>query len=268
MRDLSLVVFTVLSQLAIGSFITLWIYDRRSKQKISTGTGFFLSVSIFLMTIASLVASLFHLGHPLHAYKAILNVGESWLSREIVFFGLFIGLIAIYSLLWKNNDVAKRNMIGWLSAIVGILAIFSSGMIYVVPAVPAWNNIFTLVFFFITAALLGPLYVGVVLVLRKEVAFNFSMVALGAIIVSIVTLAVYVSTLLSGLDQAVMTANDLIANSLFWVRVAVLLVSFILVGIGIRRKQTNFSYYGAVFTLLIIGEFIGRTLFYTTAIHL
>ncbi len=50
--------------------------------------------------LLALVASVFHLGRPLYAFRAVLGLRHSWLSREIVAFGLFAGLATAYSMRW------------------------------------------------------------------------------------------------------------------------------------------------------------------------
>src|SRR5512142_1103464 len=48
--------------------------------------------------VLGMLASLLHLGNPLNAYKAVTNVGSSWLSREIlcgVLFAVTGGAFAI-----------------------------------------------------------------------------------------------------------------------------------------------------------------------------
>lgn len=266
--SLSLIIFTVLSQLAFGAFVMLWVYDKWGKQTISKGTGFTVALSIVLVMAVALLASLFHLGHPIHAYKALLNVGESWLSREIVFFGLFFGVTAIYALLWRTEDTKKRDLIGWVAAISGLLGVFASAMIYMIPSMPAWDSIFTLLFFMLTPAVVGPLFVAMFLTMKKEVTFNFSKIAVVAILVSLATLVIYLFTLSSGLAEAAATGEVLMASMLFWVRIATLVIGLGIVGFGLTKKDLNYSYYGALFALLIIGEFIGRALFYTTAVPL
>lgn len=268
MRDTALIIFTILTQLAVGSFITLWLYDRRRKNEVSQNTGFLVTMLILIITGASLVVSLFHLGQPLHAYKAILNVGESWLSREIILFALFFGAVVISTFAWKDDNPKSRNTIGLIGSIIGLAGIFSQGMIYIVPAVPAWNSIFTLVFFYITAALLGPLFVGTILVSKKELNVDFSKISLATIVIAIVALGVYLSTLFAGLEQAVFTANLIFFSSLFWIRVALLIVPLVLLGFAIRRQSVNMTTYSLLFVLLITSEVIGRTLYYTTAIQL
>ena len=44
-------------------------------------------------------ASVLHLGRPLFAYRAVLNLRTSWLSREALVFGLFVQLAIVYGAL-------------------------------------------------------------------------------------------------------------------------------------------------------------------------
>ena len=47
--------------------------------------------------LLALAASIFHLGRPLFAFRAVLGLRTSWLSREIVAFGVFAGLAWPYA---------------------------------------------------------------------------------------------------------------------------------------------------------------------------
>ena len=63
MHDLPLVIFTVLSQLAIGGFVTLWWFDRKNKT-ITRSTGLIISCSLVVLGGIAVLVSLFHLGQP------------------------------------------------------------------------------------------------------------------------------------------------------------------------------------------------------------
>ncbi|MGM0904762.1 MAG: DmsC/YnfH family molybdoenzyme membrane anchor subunit [Bacillota bacterium] len=69
---------------------------------------------------------------------------------------------------WYKDDSKKRAVIGGASAVMGVLAIFSSAMIYVLPAIPAWNGMTTIISFLLTSLLLGPLFVVEILAIRGE----------------------------------------------------------------------------------------------------
>ena len=104
-RDWSLVIFTVLTQAAVGAFLTLQVLGR-----LATRRGHFpahaggplpapLLVVLAVLSVG-LFAALFHLSTPLQAVRAVVNFSSSWLSREIVFGSLFAALLG--ALLWQE----------------------------------------------------------------------------------------------------------------------------------------------------------------------
>lgn len=268
MHDMPLVIFTILSQLIIGGFAALWWIDRKTNS-VSDKTGFIISVVLILLTGASLLVSMLHLGQPFHAYRAIFNLDESWLSREIGFYGLFFFLSLIYTWFWYKKQKGMRDKFGWAVVASGILAIFSSAMIYFIPAYPAWNSLTTILMFFLTAFILGPLFVGTILQIRGELKIDFIFLSFASVFFGIVFLAVYLFSLLGGLPEAVATAKLMTRQFIFWIRIGAFLGAFILLGMVYKNKRTgSAAIYSIAFILLAISEFIGRYQFYDTAVHL
>jgi hypothetical protein len=81
-----LVWMLVLTQLGAGGFALLPLSSARVRPVIA-------SVAL-AATIAGIAASFFHLGRPLKAWRVFLGLRRSWMSREIVAFGLFVLLAA------------------------------------------------------------------------------------------------------------------------------------------------------------------------------
>jgi DMSO reductase anchor subunit len=52
----------------------------------------------FLLLVAGLVASFFHLGHPERAWRAATRWRTSWLSREVIVLPAFMAMVALYAL--------------------------------------------------------------------------------------------------------------------------------------------------------------------------
>ena len=73
MHDMPLVIFTVLSQLVIGGFVTLWWLDRKNKSDY-TKNRFAHFYFIRCVGGISFLVSILHLGQPFAAYRAILNI--------------------------------------------------------------------------------------------------------------------------------------------------------------------------------------------------
>jgi len=170
----SLIFLTILTQMSVGGFVTFWVADVFSRVGTfpaalhrAVGLGAVFSVLVGLVAIG---ASVFHLGRPLYAFRALKMWRRSWLSREILLFALFAGAATTNSLLWGLEvfpglaawsgfaGEEYRTGLGALAAGIGIAGLVVSALIYMVPARPAWNTVRTPVTFLTTAMLLGPLF--------------------------------------------------------------------------------------------------------------
>jgi len=152
-----LVIMTVLTQLSVGAFATIWLLQL-------LGAGAHLgaaAIGSLLLGGLALAASTMHLGRPIHAYRAIRMWKRSWLSREVLMFGAFSNVAALYAgALWFGLPGSVG--LGGLTVLFGIAGVTASAYIYRVPARPAWNTSYTLLQFLFTAALLGPLFAAVI----------------------------------------------------------------------------------------------------------
>ncbi|MGI8604924.1 MAG: DmsC/YnfH family molybdoenzyme membrane anchor subunit [Verrucomicrobiales bacterium] len=100
----------------------------------------------FGLLMAGLAASVLHLGQPLKAWRSFLGWRRSWLSREIIAFGV-----------WAPAGFAAA--MGWIpslvAAVVGLTAVFCSVMVYVDTRRPFWAWPSTATKFFGTVLVLG-----------------------------------------------------------------------------------------------------------------
>jgi len=152
-----LVIMTVLTQLSVGAFATIWLLQLLGKGA-HLGTA---AIGSLLVGGLALAASTMHLGRPIHAYRAIRMWKRSWLSREVLMFGAFSNVAAMYAgALWFG--LPGSVLLGALTVLLGIGGVTASAYIYRVPARPAWNTPYTLLQFNFTAALLGPLFAAVI----------------------------------------------------------------------------------------------------------
>jgi formate dehydrogenase iron-sulfur subunit len=134
-----LVWVTLLTQLATG--VMLAAVAERSRSG---------SIAAFVAAAIALPASLFHLGRPLHAWKALRGLRRSWLSREVLAFGLFAATAGAAALT-SSTPVAA------LALATGVAGVYASGRLYVVPGRPSWDSWLTVAQFLATAVALGPL---------------------------------------------------------------------------------------------------------------
>ena len=101
------------------------------------------SVAAMLTGLAGIAASILHLGHPLKAWRVFLGLRRSWLSREVVGFGLYaplVGLLALCDMLpavpWLS---AVRPVTAACAALTGVLCVVCSIMVYVDTRRPFWR---------------------------------------------------------------------------------------------------------------------------------
>jgi DMSO reductase anchor subunit len=103
-------------------------------------------------------ASMLHLGRPLYAFRAVIGWRRSWLSREIIAFGLYAALAAAYTLAsWASNvgSATAIHALGVIAAGVGVFGVICSSMIYAATQRPFWSFPRTAAKFLLSAAVLG-----------------------------------------------------------------------------------------------------------------
>jgi len=132
-----LVWLTLISQAAVGVTITA-----------ADLGGRFLGA---VLASAALVGALFHLGRPVMAWKAFRNLRRSWLSREVA-------ALSAYAIAAAIAVVVEGGR--WPAAALGVLGVYASARLYIVPGRPAWNTRLTIVRFMATGLAIGPLCTG------------------------------------------------------------------------------------------------------------
>ncbi len=138
-----LVVMLVLTQFAVGTFAMVGALtagradlDDRTRQWC---------ITVALLTgLVALGASVGHLGRPLQAWRAVIGIGHSWLSREIVAFGAFAALATLAAgLAWVDapGGVVEPGaaVAGALATAVGLAAVWCSVMVYAVTGRRWWR---------------------------------------------------------------------------------------------------------------------------------
>ncbi|MEL7336858.1 MAG: DmsC/YnfH family molybdoenzyme membrane anchor subunit, partial [Planctomycetota bacterium] len=111
----------------------------------------------FLIAVAGLNLAPLHLGQPLRMWRVFLGLRTSWLSREAVILGKYVGAIAaaigilVIPMLrewlpqmvtdtfddWVPGWAAMALLLG--SIPLGLAGLYSSAMIYIATHRPAWN---------------------------------------------------------------------------------------------------------------------------------
>lgn len=147
-----LVIMLVLTQASVGLLLAERCLSLLPGPDAATRLG--LLIASALTGVVGGQTAVMHLGRPLGAWRAWIGWRTSWLSREIVAFGLYGGLILLAALsAWSGP--AWRQAISWLALAVGLFAVYSSAMIYAATKRPYWEARRTIARFGATLAALG-----------------------------------------------------------------------------------------------------------------
>lgn len=172
-----LVWMLVLTQMSAGAFVVeQWLYqfgfgsDQVSlaigESSPSTGRLIHLVAALICGGLGLAVGTM-HLGRPVFAFRAILGLRTSWLSREMLGFGVFATVAAAYVAVATTQsfqldrrlgiDLSEKlaATLGLVASISGLAAVMTSVMIYVATRRPMWTLGATTARFMLTTVLLG-----------------------------------------------------------------------------------------------------------------
>lgn len=154
-----LILMLPLTQLAVGALCLGVAIDTFFASSFTPAGRLALAAGAAAAGLIGLISSTLHLGRPLYAFRAVLGLRTSWLSREIVGFGGWFNTVLMYlTLLALAPDLLN----GWARLAVGsgvvasgLAAVFCSAMIYVDTPRALWARWHTLADFLLTTAALG-----------------------------------------------------------------------------------------------------------------
>lgn len=286
LHELPLVFFTVLAQTVVGAFIALSLLLATAQGKTEANKIHYIMTTLWVLMAIGFIASTTHLGSPERAFNALNRVGASDLSNEIATGSLFFALggaywaLAVSRYLQKDrpnlplvslvSSIENKLPTAWqplgrvVVAISGLIFIGAMAKLYLIPTVPTWNSVYTPVSFFLTAVLAGSaLTVGLLQAVRcgEHLQKAFVGIAIvGAIATAISTYLNY--QYLTGVKTAILTALDLVPDylTITFIRFGLIVVGIVLLLVALKKRTTLISFSG--FALILIGELLGRTLFY------
>ena len=303
LREWALPVYTTMMQLASGALFALWIlrtfaakkYDHDHVDRVMDNP----ILIIFMTVLVAMFGSHFHLSKPYQSFLAVLNFRNSWLSREVVFTLIAFGLLffLLFLQLTTSGKWRLKTVIGWLTIVTMAANIFAMSQIYLLPTQVAWDTPMTLVSFYATALLLGGLALASLLIMDLKYSelralYKVELQArliqnalpwLGFYAVASAVLAmsgnlIQLQTLASNQIQTAQVSVELLLKlypALFGMRlIAMLLGVVLMIGaiIWARRTQKSVSeLFAATYLsclLVMVGELLGRFLFYATHIRL
>jgi len=148
----SLIVMTTAMQAVFGTLAVLWLSDALDTISLTL---------LFALTAVALNISVFHLGRPAYAWRALKMWRRSWLSREVLCFGLLFGATAMcVAASWAASlgihpAAAFVGPLATAAVLFGLCGTVASACIYFVRARPAWNTVHTPIDFLLSAGLIG-----------------------------------------------------------------------------------------------------------------
>lgn len=165
-----LVAMLVLTQVSVGLYLVDFLLRMTHGDQVSP----LLSLIAFLVGQGGMAGATLHLGRPLYAFRGILGITHSWLSREIAVFGAFAALTGAYSgacfvSVWFPQILQLLpgfmvEPLPWLipffgfgTVMIGLLGIYCSVMIYVYTQRVPWGWSSTAGKFFLLPLVAGPL---------------------------------------------------------------------------------------------------------------
>ncbi len=149
-----LALMLVLTQLSVGAFVATALGD----WLVAGDLPAVAAIGAAAAGILALAASVLHLGRPLVAWRAVLGVGHSWLSREIVAFGVYAPLAVGYAAASTvSADDGIRAALAVSGSIAGLAGVGCSILIYVATGRTWWRPGFTATKFLLSGAVTGPL---------------------------------------------------------------------------------------------------------------
>lgn len=300
-REWALPIYTILMQLAIGALFILWSIRALIKSKFSPEQLDRIMQNpmlvVWFTVVVAMTGSHFHLSKPFLSFFAFSNFHTSWLSREIVFTVIFF---LILSSLWlfsrfKSSYYKLINSLGWVAILFGFIVVYCMARIYLLPTQVAWNSPTVIISFYITAVLLGTMTIACLLLMDLKFAeiqkaadidaraqvikYSIVWLTLTVVFITVINIGVtlYQLYFLSQGDATAQTSLQLLFEfyiAFFVMRLVFISIAPLWLGYVVNRMfkvgaapQSLFVPVYMSCLLILIGEIIGRFLFYATHIR-
>lgn len=266
-----LMIFTVFGQCVAGGFIVLAVAllkgDLRADQQQRLVMSMF---GLWVLMGIGFVASTLHLGSPMRAFNSLNRIGASSLSNEIASGAIFF---AVGGLGWLLAAIKKlpsglRNLWLIVTMVLGVVFVWMMVRVYnTIDTVPTWYSIWTPLSFFLTMLMGGPL-LGFLL-LRVAGIDGWAMRLLPAVsllaLVASAVVALMQGAELAAIHSSIQQASSLVpdyGSLMAWriVLLAVALTCWVLP--QIKGHQPALTLLSFAFVLVLVGELIGRGVFY------
>jgi formate dehydrogenase iron-sulfur subunit len=159
-----LAVMLVLTQWSVGMFVAEVMLPKVDAMPPTMGSHAYRSIVAAVVGLVALLASVLHLGRPRHALRALVGLRTSWLSREILAFGVFACLAVVYAGIsaWSSFPGMRvgleprfATMLASLVVATGAVGVLCSVLLYAATRRQLWTFARTSFRFATTVVLAG-----------------------------------------------------------------------------------------------------------------
>ncbi|HSV78323.1 MAG TPA: DmsC/YnfH family molybdoenzyme membrane anchor subunit [Ramlibacter sp.] len=169
----SILLFTTISGAAQGLVVAL---AAACLAGANLGRGILVAglAAAAVLLMAGLVASFFHLGHPLRAWRAALMWRTSWMSREVIVLPAFIGVVALWGLAAATgaSDALVFSFLPLAAIALALLLWYCTAMIYAcLKFIQEWAHPLTVVNYTMIGLASGVVLAGALAVLAGQARF-------------------------------------------------------------------------------------------------
>ncbi|MGR5129321.1 dimethyl sulfoxide reductase anchor subunit family protein [Photobacterium swingsii] len=269
-HELSLVLFTVLAQTAVGAYLIMTLANLVTNSRVDV-KGRITRNMFFVWVVMGLgfVASSTHLGSPMRAMNALNQVGTSWLSNEILtgsMFFAFGGLYWLLEVLDKGTEGARKGL-KIAGMVAGIAFMYSMVNVYLIDTVPTWNTPFTGWSFLLTMVVAGAIFASTLMHSAQFDDAKYTRGIQGLVVVAIIAMIVVTLSqmvALADIQSSVVAASDLVPNMamLQGSRIVLLVAGAAIALFGINRIKGSVALPVVGLALVLVAELLGRNIFF------
>lgn len=265
-----LMVFTVLGQCVAGGFIVMalalltGVSDRAQQKRVH-----WTMIVLWVLMGIGFMASVLHLGSPLRAFNSLNRIGESALSNEIASGSLFFAVGGFWWLITVLGKMPQALGKIWmvLTMILGVFFVWMMCKVYLIDTVPTWYSAYTPLSFFLTMFISGPLLGYLLLSVAGVTGWGMRLlpaISLLAVVISSVVVMLQ-GTDLATIHSSITQASTLVSQYgalMSWRLLVLALALACWIIPQLKGGQANPTVLTFAFVLVIVGELIGRGVFY------
>lgn len=262
MKEWPLIFFTLATQLACGLALASTVFEARAVPADAALVRP-LAMAIFPVFAMGILLSMAHLGRPLLAWRAVVNLRRSRLSLEVLLTAGFALLALAYSGFWWMGRTDGRLVLGAAASVAGIAAVVAGAALYTVPTQPVWDSGWVPASFLGTALLLGGLVPAVLISWRGNA--ELLQLFLRATVAGSLLLLIAAAWMMANLSRRGLW-RLLTSRSSLWLGCYVALVGVLPAAVAVRLwpegRMEITPLAAAMLAAVVLGTAVGRAIMY------